>query len=147
MINFIYNLGINKMDIIQQYIDIAFANICDYVEFGTEEVMTKDGSLVKREFTRLKFDMIEAHPGPIKEIVANGDKIKIKLYDKMKALDKLSRYMPTLMYEEYERQYEAAEILCEIVESDIDKIENGWMLEDDFYNKFKSRAKDKFSKT
>lgn len=134
----IYNPGINKMDIIQQYIDIAFADICDYIEFGTEEVMTKDGSLVKREFARLKIDMIEAHPGPIKEIIANGDTVKIKLHDKMKALDKLSRYIPTLMYEEYERQYEALEILCEIVESDTNK------LEDDFYNKFKSIAEEKF---
>lgn len=144
-----YNLGLNlnKMEIIQQYIDIDFADICDYIEFGTEEVMTKDGSLVRIEFARLKVDMIEAHPVPIKEIVANGDKINIKLHDKIKALDKLSRYMPTLMYEEYERKYEAAEILCEIVESDIDKIENGWMREDDFYNKFESIAKDKFSKT
>lgn len=136
--------GINKMEIIQQYIDIVFADICDYIEFGAEDVMTKDGSLVKREFARLKVDMIEAHPGPIKEIIANGDKIKIKLYDKMKALDKLSRYIPTLMYEEYERQYEAVEILREIVESDIDKIENGWIQEDDFYDKFKSIAKEKF---
>ena len=66
MINPIYNPSLNKMDIIQQYIDIAFADICDYIEFGTEEVMTKDGSLVRREFARLKVDMIEAHPGPIK---------------------------------------------------------------------------------
>lgn len=139
--------GINKWEIIQQYIDIAFADIGDYVEFGTEEVMTKDGSLVKREFARLNIDMIEAHPGPIKEIVANGDNIKIKLHDKMKALDKLSRYIPALMYEEYERQYEVVEILKEVVESDIDKVENGWMREDDFYTKFKSIAKEKLSKT
>lgn len=91
------------MDIIQQYIDIAFADITDYIEFGTEEVMAEDGSLLKRNFARLKVDMIEDHPGSIKEIVANGDKIKIKLHDKMKALDKLSRYMPVLIHEEYER--------------------------------------------
>ena len=47
------------MDIIQQYIDIAFADITDYIEFGTEEVMAEDGSLLKRNFARLKVDMIE----------------------------------------------------------------------------------------
>ena len=146
MINSIYNHGLNKMDIIQQYIDIAFADITDYIEFGTEEVMAEDGSLLKRNFARLKVDMIEDHPGPIKEIVANGDKIKIKLHDKMKALDKLSRYMPVLIHEEYERQYEALEILCEIQVSDINKSEDGWMRDEDFYNKCRSIAKEKFDK-
>ena len=58
MINTIYNTGINKMDIIQQYIDIAFADITDYIEFGVEEIITKEGSTIKRNFTRLKVDMI-----------------------------------------------------------------------------------------
>ncbi|MEG2869018.1 MAG: hypothetical protein RR894_14860, partial [Terrisporobacter sp.] len=40
----IYSHGIDKREIIQQYIDIAFVDICDYIEFGTEGVMTKDGS-------------------------------------------------------------------------------------------------------
>ena len=131
MINSIYNHGLNKMDIIQQYIDIAFSDITDYIEFGTEEVIAEDGSLLKRNFARLKVDAIEAHPGPIKDIVANGDKIKIKLHDKMKALDKLSRYMPVLIHEEYERQYETLEILCEIQVSDINKSEDRWIREDE----------------
>ncbi|CEP94637.1 phage terminasesmall subunit [[Clostridium] sordellii] len=91
MINPIYNTGINKMDIIQQYIDIAFVDVTDYIEFRVEEIITKEGSTIKRNFTRLKMDMIEAHPGPIKEIVANGDNTKIKIYNRMEALDRLAR--------------------------------------------------------
>lgn len=109
------------MDIIQQYIDIAFADITDYIEFGTEEVMAENGSLLKRNFARLKVDIIEAHPGPIKEIVANGDKMKIKLHDKMKALDKLSRYIGQLRYE----SSIAAIIRDEIYNSNIEILEDG----------------------
>ncbi|MEG2984125.1 MAG: terminase small subunit [Peptostreptococcaceae bacterium] len=131
MINPIYNPGLNKMDIIQQYIDIAFADITDYIEFGVEDIATKEGSVIKRNFARLKVDMIEAHPGPIKEIIANGDNIKIKLHNRMEALDKLSRYIGQLRYE----SAKAAIIRDEIYNSDIEVLEGGWIRVEDF-NKF-----------
>ncbi|MEG1411843.1 MAG: terminase small subunit [Terrisporobacter sp.] len=37
-------LIIEEIEIINEYMKIAFADIGDYVEFGNEEVMTKDGS-------------------------------------------------------------------------------------------------------
>lgn len=128
MINPIYNTGINKMDIIQQYIDIAFADITDYIEFGVEEIITKEVYTIKRNFTRLKVDMIKAHPGPIKEIVENGDNIKIKLYNRMEALDKLARYIGQLRYE----SSVAAIIRDEIYHSDIEILEGGWIRVEDF---------------
>ncbi len=136
MINPIYNTGINKMDIIQQYIDTAFADITDYIEFGVEEIITKEGSTIKRNFTRLKVDMIEAHPGPIKEIVANGDNTKIKLYNRMEALDKLARYIGQLRYE----SSVAAIMREEIYNSDIEIIEDRWIREKDFNEFIKSNG-------
>lgn len=85
--------------ILQKYIDIAFADITDFVEFGTEEV---PGGELEEELTgvdqsyianyvRFKSDS-EVDGSIITEVKKGKDGVSIKLADKMKALDKLWDY-------------------------------------------------------
>lgn len=95
-------------DIFQKYMDIAFADITDYVEFGREEVpvMTAFGPLVvkdedtgekhevKKEVNVVRFKESFTVDGTIISEVKQGrDGASIKLADKMKALQWLSDHM------------------------------------------------------
>jgi len=101
------NIGLDKQDIIQKYIDIAFADITDYVEFGQEEVpiMTmfgplKDketGKIVTEKINVVKFKQSHDVDGTIISEVKQGkDGVGIKLQDKMKALAWLADHMDLL---------------------------------------------------
>lgn len=95
-------------DVFQKYMDIAFADITDYVEFGREEVpvMTAFGPLiikdedtgekheVKKEVNVIRFKESSNVDGTIISEVKQGrDGASIKLADKMKALQWLSDHM------------------------------------------------------
>lgn len=95
-------------DIFQKYMDIAFSDITDYVEFGREEVpvMTAFGPLVvkdedtgekhevKKEVNVVRFKESFTVDGTIISEVKQGrDGASIKLADKMKALQWLSDHM------------------------------------------------------
>lgn len=83
-------LGVSMDDIIDQYKTMAFANIDDYVTW------TKDG------FTELKSssDLTKAQKAGILEIVETttkmGKTVKIKLYNKQTALDRLFEILKDL---------------------------------------------------
>lgn len=100
-------LKLDTQDIIQKYIDIAFADINDYVEYGQEEVpvMGPFGPIVdkntKKVITKIvntvKFNESAEVDGTIVSEVSQGrDGAKIKLYDKTKALDWLANHMDLL---------------------------------------------------
>lgn len=78
-------LLIDEIDIINEYMRIAFADIGNYVEFGTEEVETEFG-MVNKSYVRFKQDM-EVDSSIISEVSIGKDGAKLKLYDKMKALE------------------------------------------------------------
>lgn len=99
---------LDESDIFQKYMDIAFADITDFVEFGREEipVMTAFGPLeVKDEETGEKTKVTkvvntvrfrehgEVDGTLISEVKQGRDGASIKLPDKMKALDWLSEHM------------------------------------------------------
>lgn len=95
-----HGLFIDGMDVIQKYIDIAFADITDFVEFGREEVIDinpitgDDGSI---EVNRVKFkDSSEVDGTIITEVKQGKDGVSVKLADKMKALEMLSKYFDLL---------------------------------------------------
>lgn len=101
--NEIHNLKQNRLnreflseeDIFQMYMDIAFADITDYVSFGREtvEVMGAFGPL-KREINTVRFKESDSVDGRlISEIKQGKDGASIKLADKMKALQWLSDHM------------------------------------------------------
>ena len=101
-------------DILQKYIDIAFADITDYLEFGQEElpVMTMYGPLKNEEtdevVTKLvntvKFNQSSNVDGTIISEVKQGkDGASIKLQDKMKALEVLRKNIGLLDIETLKR--------------------------------------------
>lgn len=114
--NEIHNLKRNRLnreflseeDIFQMYMDIAFADITDYVSFGREtvEVMGTFGpvqvanektgkkEVLKREINTVRFKESDSIDGRlISEIKQGKDGASIKLADKMKALQWLSDHM------------------------------------------------------
>lgn len=114
--NEIHNLKQNRLnreflseeDIFQMYMDIAFADITDYVSFGREtvEVMGAFGpvqvknektgkkEILKREINTVRFKESDSVDGRlISEIKQGKDGASIKLADRMKALQWLSDHM------------------------------------------------------
>lgn len=98
---------LDESDIFQKYMDIAFADITDYVEFGREtvpvmgafgpvEVKDDNGKKTKlmQEVNVVRFRESETVDGTlIAEVKQGKDGASIKLPDKMKALDWLSKHM------------------------------------------------------
>ncbi|KAI3346255.1 phage portal protein [Clostridium botulinum] len=111
-----FNKEALKRSVIQKYIDIAFADIGDYVKFGKKyrAVWTKDkegrdvpvidpntGEQKIKEYNYL--DLKESSlvdTTLINEVAEGKDGIKFKLADKMKALDFLTKHCNLLSDEE-----------------------------------------------
>lgn len=99
---------LSEADIFQKYMDIAFADITDYLEFGTEEVPVmsmygpvkekdpKTGKEVqlKKTVNTVRFrDSSEVDGTILAEVKQGKDGASIKLSDRMKALQWLSDHM------------------------------------------------------
>lgn len=84
---------LSEHDIFQKYLDIAFANMADYVTFGTREVPYTDEAGVERK-VRVPFVELKESGGVdgtlISEVKKGKDGASIKLADRMRALDWLS---------------------------------------------------------
>lgn len=85
---------LSEDDIFQRYIDIAFADITDYLDFGNEEVDGEFGPYT-RSYVNLK-NSFEVDGALISEVSQGKDGIKLKIQDKMKALQWLSDRMDLL---------------------------------------------------
>lgn len=88
------NSKILSKRLFQRYIDIAFADITDYVDFGNEKVEGEFG-LYTRSYINLK-NSFEVNGTVISEVSQSKDGIKVKLYDKMKAMEFLSKHIGLL---------------------------------------------------
>lgn len=92
---------LDPQDIVQKYIDIAFADLNDYLEYGREEVPviiknpdTGEDEVLKRTVNMVKFKESAFADGTILSEVKQGrNGASIKLADRMKALDWLSKHM------------------------------------------------------
>jgi phage terminase small subunit len=99
---------LNEADIFQKYMDIAFADVTDFVEFGQEEenvigtfgpVLVEDPATGKKVPLKQKVNVIRFKEsgqvdGTLIAEVKNGKNgASIKLADRMKALDWLARHM------------------------------------------------------
>ena len=92
---------LDPQDIVQKYIDIAFADLNDYLEYGQEEVPviiknpdTGEDEVLKRTVNMVKFKESAFADGTILSEVKQGrNGASIKLADRMKALDWLSKHM------------------------------------------------------
>ena len=98
----------DETDIFQKYMDIAFSDITDYVEFGQEEVpvmavygpvQVKDEKTGKKKILTKRVNVVrfkdseEIDGTIISEVKQGKDGASIKLADRMKALDWLAEHM------------------------------------------------------
>ena len=92
-------LKLNIRDVLQKYIDIAFADINDFMTYGQKEIEYIDdlGRKQKTMVNYVDFNNSDQVDGTIISEVKQGkDGVAIKLADKMKALDKLDKYFEML---------------------------------------------------
>jgi phage terminase small subunit len=84
-------------DIFQKYMDIAFADITDYITFGKREEflgLTKDGTPVIEKVNYIDFKSSDEIDGTlIREFKEGKNGFSIKLQDQMKALNWISDHM------------------------------------------------------
>ena len=113
---------ISKEDIFQKYIDIAFSDITDFVDFGNKEVdrVYEDGSKVKADITyTVARNADEVDGSLISEISNSENGVKVKLQDKMKALAWLSEHMD-LATAEQKINIKKAELDIELKKAEIE---------------------------
>lgn len=83
---------LTKEDIFQKYMDIAFADITDFLEFGSDQIDADSGDVVSKNFVHFRHHT--AVDGTlIGEVKQGKDGASIKLPDRMKALQWLSDHM------------------------------------------------------
>lgn len=114
---------LDKRTLIQKWIDIAFADITDYVKFGRqEEVIYNDdgqpeldmnGNVKTYAFNYVHLnESAEIDGSLITEVKQGKDGISVKLADKMKAMDFLSKHLDLLNEREL-RHYQAEKLKAE----------------------------------
>lgn len=83
---------LTKEDIFQKYMDIAFADITDFLEFGSDQIDADSGDVVSKNFVHFRHHT--AVDGTlIGEVKQGKDGASIKLPDRMRALQWLSDHM------------------------------------------------------
>lgn len=115
------NVFVEAMDVLKEYIKIAFADITNYITFGQKEIevevgenttFDEEGNEITETITEARLvnyvdlqdhDMVDG--SIITEVKQGRDGISIKLADKMKALDKLSQYFD-LVPDNFKKQIE-----------------------------------------
>ncbi|WP_017379750.1 terminase small subunit [Paenisporosarcina sp. TG-14] len=118
-------LKLDVRDVLQKYIDIAFADITDFVLFGTKEVIEyddngvaiidPDGKVETRTVSFVDFkDYKEVDGTLITEVKQGRDGVAVKLADKMKALEMLSKYFD-LLSESDKKKLQEEKLKAEIV--------------------------------
>ncbi|MEH7186487.1 terminase small subunit [Bacillus toyonensis] len=127
------NVFVEAMDVLKEYIKIAFADITNYVTFGQKEVPimgmfgpVKDeaGNELTQMVNYVEFNEADMVDGSIITEVKKGkDGVSIKLADKMKALDKLAQYFD-LVPDNFKRQIEEErhKMQMEVQKAQVDKI-------------------------
>lgn len=127
---------ISEEDIFQKFMDIAFADITDYVEFGRETIpvmgpfspiVIKDEETgekveVKKEINTVRFKESVAVDGTlIMEVKQGKDGASIKLADRMKALQWISDHMSLATEEQKAR--------LKKLEAETERIRNSGVIE------------------
>lgn len=128
---------IDAMDVLNKYIQIAFADISDYAYFGSverEQVNPETGKVMldanfkpityKESFVEFK-NADEVDGTLISEVKLGKDGISVKLADKMRALDMLSKYFDLLSDNDKKRlQEEKLKADTAKANAEVKKIEN-----------------------
>lgn len=110
--------------VLQKYIDIAFSNMTDFVEFGQKEEIVKDdngepildneGNEITYKYNYVSFKESDEVDGSIIAEVSHGKNgSSVKLQDKMKAIEFLAKYsglLDTITKEKLEIEKQKLEI-------------------------------------
>lgn len=87
---------LSESDVFQKYMDIAFADVTDFVEFGNEDVDvvldTGERKIITVSHVNIKNDA-DVDGTIISEVSKGKDGVKVKLADRMKALQWLTDHM------------------------------------------------------
>lgn len=88
---------LGEEDIFQKYIDIAFADIADYTEFGQKKIKVTNPDTGKQEEVAISYvnikDSSKVDGTLVSEVSKGREGIKVKLADRMKALQWLAEHM------------------------------------------------------
>ena len=90
---------LDESDIFQKYMDIAFSDITDYVEFGQKEIELPEPDSETGEFKKVKVNRVDFKNSNsvdgtlIQEVKQGKDGVSIKLMDRQKALDWIASHM------------------------------------------------------
>jgi phage terminase small subunit len=117
----------SEEDIFQKYMDIAFADITEYTEFGKKEIQYVDKKgkehTAEVSFVDLK-PSSEVDGTIISEISQGRDGVKIKLADRMKALQWLTDHMDLATEEQKAR---IAVLRAKVETEDIEAADDGFI--------------------
>lgn len=101
------SIFVEAVDVLQKYIDIAFSDMSDYMDFGQKEVTVdynSDGEPIMTNVNYVDFkNATDVDATIISEVKQGKDGVSIKLHDKMKALDKLEQYTNMLSESQRDR--------------------------------------------
>ena len=87
---------LDETDVFQWYLDIARSDITDFMEFGNEEIETVDkaGNELKIKISTVNVKNDQDVDGTlISEISKGRDGVKVKLLDKMRAMEWIAEHM------------------------------------------------------
>jgi phage terminase small subunit len=130
------SLFLDARAVLQKYIDIAFADITDFVEFGQKEIEAmgmfgpikdEDGNQVMVTVNYVDFKNHDEIDGAlITEVKKGKDGVSVKLADKMKALDFLAKYTD-LLSENDRKKLQEEKLKTEIAKTkaEVEKITTG----------------------
>ena len=82
---------LKQEDIFQKYMDIAFADMNDFMSFGQEEIETDYGPRMGNSVRLKESDQVDGTL--ITEVKQGRDGVSVKLADRMKAIDWLADHM------------------------------------------------------
>lgn len=147
---------LSESDIFQKYMDIAFADITDYLDFGTEEVPVmalygpvkiKDPETGEEKTLTKTVNVVHFKPSSevdgsiLSEVKQGKDGASIKLADRMKALEWLSKHM-NIATDEQKARIEQIRAQTELLKAkaQVDDIEEA--TDDGFIEALKGTAAD-----
>lgn len=148
---------LDEYDIVQKYMDIAFSDITDFVIFGQETVPvmgafgpvkvrneeTGKEEVMTKEVNAVRFrESADVDGTLIAEVKQGKDGASIKLLDKMKALEWLTKYFEMNPESKYRKEYDKRRLEIELLKLERDSPEQTKDVENDnFMETLKESAK------
>ena len=121
-----------ESDIVQKYMDIAFADITDFVEFGNS-TYTDGETQEEIQYSYVNLKNSNSVDGTLISEVSKGrDGAKIKLADRMKALEWLSNYFEINPADKHRRAFENRKLEIELLKLESQIKDTDEELKDNF---------------